>query len=204
MVLKMADFVKSCKSLQTLCNASKTVLKWFVTACATVCVNFVWIRKGEKLADFEQRAWAIAHGFEHGRFWQVLETPTNSRKRLQTVLKWFVTACATLCVNLGWIRKCRKLADFEQRAWAMAHGFEHGRFWQFLETPTNSRKRLQNRAKMICDYLRDSLCQFRVNSQVLKIARFLTKGYNPWFWTWTISWKPGNPSKHSETPLKPF
>ena len=69
MVLNMADFGKSWKSLQTLWNASKTVLKWFVTARATVCVDLGWIRKGRKLADFEQKAWAIAHGFEHGRFW---------------------------------------------------------------------------------------------------------------------------------------
>ena len=186
--LNMADFRKSLKSLQTLWNACKTVPKWFVTACATVCVDLGWIRKGRKLADFEQKAWAIAHGFEHGRFWQVPEIPPNSLERLQnrskmiceclrggfvdlgwirkcrkladfeqkawaiahglnmadfgkswkslqtlwnackTVLKWFVTACATVFVDLGWIRKGRKLADFEQKAWAIAHGFEHGRF----------------------------------------------------------------------------
>ena len=39
-----------------------------MTACATVCVDLVWIRKGRKLADFEQKAWAIAHGFEDGGF----------------------------------------------------------------------------------------------------------------------------------------
>ena len=83
MVLNMADFGKSLKSLQTLWNASNTVLKWFVTACATVCVDLGLIRKGRKLADFEQKAWAIAHGFENGRFWQVLEITLNSLKRLQ-------------------------------------------------------------------------------------------------------------------------
>ena len=69
MVLNMADFVNSCKSLQTLWNACKTVLKWFVTACATVCVDLGLIRSGRKLADYEQKAWAIANGFEHGGFW---------------------------------------------------------------------------------------------------------------------------------------
>ena len=68
MVLNMVDFGKSWKLLQTLCNASKTDLKWFVTACAKFCVDLGWIRKGRKLADFDQKAWAIAHGFEHGRF----------------------------------------------------------------------------------------------------------------------------------------
>ena len=152
------------KSLQTVWNASKTVLKWFLTACATVCVALGWIRKGRKSAAFEKKPWAIAHGFEHGRFWQVLEIAPNSLKRLKTVLKWFVTACATLCVDLGWIRKGRKSADFEQKPWAIAHGFEHGRIWQVLEIAPNSLKRLQNRSKMICDCLRDCLCRFRVNS----------------------------------------
>ena len=116
MIVNMADFVNSSKSLQTLCNASKIVQKWFVTACATVCVDLVWIRKGLKLANFQQKAWAIAHGFEHGRFWQVLEIVPNSLQRLQ------------------------------------------------------------NRSKMMCEYLRDFLCRVNVNSQVLKIGRFLTKG----------------------------
>ena len=26
------------------------------------------------------------------------------------------------------IRKCPKSTDFEQKAWAVAHGFDHGRF----------------------------------------------------------------------------
>ena len=51
-----------------------------------------------------------------------------------------------------------------KKAWAIAHGFEHGRFWQVLEFAPNYLKRLQNRSKMICDCLRDSLCRFRVNS----------------------------------------
>ena len=53
----------------------------------------------------------------------------------------------TVFVDLGWIRKRRKLADFEQKARALAHGFEHGRFWQVLEIARNSLKRLQNRSK---------------------------------------------------------
>ena len=72
MVLNMADFSKLWKSLQTLWKASKTILKLFLAASATVCVDFGWIRQGRKLADFQQKAWAIAHGFEHGRFVQVL------------------------------------------------------------------------------------------------------------------------------------
>ena len=135
--------------------------------------------------------------------WKSFETLWKTSK---TVLKWFANASATVCVDLGWIRKCRKLADFEQKAWAIAHGFEHGLFFELLEIAPNSLKRLQNRSKMIFDSFRDILCRFRVNSPVSKIGRFSAKGlgYSPWFWTWPIFWTPGNRSKLSETPSKPF
>ena len=68
MVLNMADFGKSWKSLQTLWNASKTVLNVTCDCLRDCCVDLGWIRKVRKVADFEQKAWAIAHGFEHGRF----------------------------------------------------------------------------------------------------------------------------------------
>ena len=108
--------------------------------------------------------------------WKSFETLWNASK---TVLKWFANASATVCVDLGWFRKNRKLADFEQRAWAIAHGFEHGRFWQVLEIVPNSLKRLYNRSKMICECLRDFLFRVNVNSQVSKIGQFLTKGIYP-------------------------
>ena len=174
MVLNMADFMKSWKSLQTLWKASKTVLKLFVSSCATFCVDLRCICKDRNLADFEQKAWAIAHGFAHGRFFQLLEIDRNSLKRLQNRSK--MTASATVCVYFRWIRKFRKLADFEQRAWAIAHGFEHGRFFELLEIVRNSLKRLQNHSKMIGECLRDCLCRSNVNSQVSKICRFWTKG----------------------------
>ena len=131
------------------------------------------------------------------------ETPWNASK---TVLKWFANASATICVDLGWISKGRKLADFEQKAWAIAHGFEHGRLFELLEIAPNSLKRLPNRSKMICKCFRDCLSRFRVNSQGSKIGRFWAKGlgYSPWFWTWPIFWTPGNRSKLSETSSKSF
>ena len=262
MVLNMADFFNSWKSFETLWNASKTVLKLFVIASAPVCFDLGWIPKGRKLADFEKKAWAIAHGFKHGRFLELREIVRNSLKRLQnrsktfcdcsrdclcrfrvnsqkskigdfeqrawalnmadfgkswksfqtlwnaskTVLKLFVIASATVCVDLGWIPKGRKLADFEKKASAIAHGFEHGRFFELLESVQNSLKRLQNRSKLICDCFRDCLCRFRVNSQKSKIGRFWAKGlgYSPWLWTWPILASPGNRSKLFETPPKPF
>ena len=140
---------------------------------------------------------------DFGKSWKSLHTLWNASK---TVLKLFVTACATVCVDLEWIRKDRKLADFEQKAWAIAHGFEHGRFWQVLEIASHSLKRLQTRSKMICDWWRDCLCRFRLNWQGSKIGRFWPKflGYSPWFWAWPILASPGNRSKLSEMTPKPF
>ena len=138
-----------------------------------------------------------------GKSWKSLQTLCNASK---TVLKWFVTAFVTVCVDLGWIGKGRKLADFEQKALAIAHGFEHGRFWQVLEIARNSLKRLQNRSKMICDCFRDFLCRFRVNWQGSKIGRFWAKGlcYSPWFWTWPILASPGSRSTVPKMSPKPF
>ena len=174
--------------------------------CGTCYVDLGWIRKGRKLADFEQKAWAIAHAFEHGGFWQVLEIAPNSLKRLQIPSKIISDSCGTCYVDLGWIRKGRKSADFEQKAWAIAHAFEHGGFWQVLEIAPNSLKRLQIPSKIISDSLRDLLCRFGVNSQRSKIGRFWAKslGYSPCFWTWRILASPGNRSKLSETPPNPF
>ena len=177
-----------------------------MTASATVCVDLGGILTGRKLADFEQKPWAIAHGFEHARFFALMEIVRNSHKRLQNRSKMICESSATICVDLGWISKGRKLADFEQKAWAIAHGFEHSRFRELLEIAPNSLKRLQNHSKMICECFRDCLCRFRVNSQVSKIGQFWAKGlgYSPWFWRWPTFWTPGNRSKLSETPPKPF
>ena len=141
MVLNMADFDQFCKSLQTLWNPSETLLNWFLTTFTTVSVDF------------------------------------------------------------GWIRQARKLADFEQKAWAIAHDFEHGRFWQVLQIAPNTLKRFQNPPKLIFNYLHDCLRRFRVYSQGSKIGRFWAKslGYSPWFWTWPIFTSSAHRSKHSET-----
>ena len=145
MVLNMADFDKSWKSLQTHWNGSKTLLNWFLTTCTTVSVDFEWIRKTRKLADFEQKAWAIAHGFEHGRFWQVLQIAPNSLKTFR------------------------------------------------------------NPPKLIFNCFHDCFRWFRVNSPGSKIVRFWAKslGYSPRFWTWPILTSPGKRSKLTETVPKP-
>ena len=206
MVFNMADFSKFLKSLEPLCNASESLVKGFLTPCATFWVDFGWIHKCRKLAVLEQKAWAIAHGFEQCGFWQVLENAPNPLKRLLNHCKRISNSCATFLVDFGWIRKCRKLAVFEQKAWAIAHGFEHGGFWQVLEISRNCMKRLLYPCKWISNSLRDFLGRFWVNSQVSKIGRFWAKslGYSPWFWTWRILASSGNRSKLSETPPKPL
>ena len=135
--------------------------------------------------------------------WKSLQTLSNASK---TVLKWFVTAWATLCVDLGWIRKGRILADFEEKAWAIAQGFEHGQFFELQEIAPNSLQRLHSRSKMICDCVLDCLCQYWGKSYASKIGRFWAKGlgYSPWFWTWPILASPGNRSTFCETPPKSF
>ena len=64
------------------------------------------------------------------------------------------------------------MAVFEEKAWAIAHGFEHGGFLQVLEIGPNSLKRLLNLSKIICKPLRDFLRRFKVNSHGSKIGRF--------------------------------
>ena len=146
MVLSMADFGKSWQSLQTLWNASRTVLKLFVTACVTVCVDLEWIRKGRKLADFEQKASTIAHRFWT---WPILASRGNA---------------------------------------------------------ANSLKRLQNRSKIICDCSSRLFVRFKVNSQGSKFGRLGAKGlgYNPQVLNMADFASPVNRSTLSETPPNPF
>ena len=40
----------------------------FLTVLGLVCKDFVGIPKGLKSTDFDQKAWAITHGFEEGGF----------------------------------------------------------------------------------------------------------------------------------------
>ena len=113
MLLNMADFGKCWKSLQTFSKDSYVLENWFLSACGTIWMYFEWIRWGPNLADFQQKAWAIAHAFEHGGFWQVLEIAPNLLKRL---------LCACKCNS-----KC--LRDYLNGLRAHSLGSEIGRFW---------------------------------------------------------------------------
>ena len=114
----------------------------------------------------------------------------------------FLTACGIVGVDFGCIRKGPRLADFEQKAWAIVHGSEHGIIWQELEIAPNSLKRLLYACNWISNYLWDCSCGFRVHWQGSEIGRFLAKtlGYSPWIQTWRILVNAGNRSKLSETP----
>ena len=68
MVLNMPHLGKHRKSLQTLWKDSRIPAIRLLSASEVVCVDFAWIRNVPKLADFEEKAWAIARGFEDGAF----------------------------------------------------------------------------------------------------------------------------------------
>ena len=53
----------------------------FPTTLGNFGEDLLWFPNGPKSTDFEQKAWAIAHGFEDGAFGQVLEIVPNSLKR---------------------------------------------------------------------------------------------------------------------------
>ena len=68
MVLNMADLGKFRESIENPWKASDVLANAFLTTFENVCEDFGGIPKGPNLADFYQKAWAIAHGFEHGGF----------------------------------------------------------------------------------------------------------------------------------------
>ena len=68
MVLKRADFGKFKKSSQTSWNVSGVLANGFLTVVELIRKDFERSPKGLKSTDFDQKAWAIAHGFEEGGF----------------------------------------------------------------------------------------------------------------------------------------
>ena len=64
----MADLGKCRESFQTPWNASYVFTNGFTTTFGIVGEDLRWIPKGPKSNELEQKAWAIAHGFEDGGF----------------------------------------------------------------------------------------------------------------------------------------
>ena len=68
MVLNMADLGKFRVSIQNPLQASNVLANGFPTTFENVGEDFGWIPKRPKSAHFDQKSWAIAHGFENGGF----------------------------------------------------------------------------------------------------------------------------------------
>ena len=68
MVLKRVDFGKCEKSFETSWNVCYVLENGFVTVLELIRNDFERIPKGLKSTDFDQKAWAIANGFEEGGF----------------------------------------------------------------------------------------------------------------------------------------
>ena len=116
----------------------------------------------------------------------------------------FPTTFGLVHQELGWIPTCPKSADFIQKAWATAHGFEDGGYGYVPGIVPNSLKRLVDACKWISNYFRTWWLRFGVNSEGPEIGLFWAKslGYSPWFWRWRIWVCARNRSKLSETPCR--
>ena len=134
-----------------------------------------------------------------GQGWKSLQSLWKAFYMLENA---FLVALGPACVDFGWILKGPKLAVFEQKPWAIAHGFENGGFGSELEIAPNSLKRFLYARKCVSSCFRDCLCRVWVNSQGSQIGRFWAKtlGCSPWFWKWRIWVRAGNRSKLPETP----
>ena len=64
----MADLGKYRESFQTPWNDFLVLANGFLTTFWTVGEDLGWISKGRNPADFEQKTWAIAHGFKNVGF----------------------------------------------------------------------------------------------------------------------------------------
>ena len=144
MLLNMADFGKCWKSLQTSGKDSYVLAYGFLSACGTICIDVRRIRWGPKLADFEQKAWAIAHAFEHGGFWQVLEIAPNFLKGLLCACKW-ISKCSRDYLN-GF--RANSLGSETGRFWAKSLGYSQC-FWTWLILASvGNRSKLSERTPM--------------------------------------------------------
>ena len=113
MVLNRADLVWFLESFQTFWNVSYVRANGFPTTFGIVPEDLCWIPKGAKSTDFHQKPWATAHGFEQGRFRQVLGIVPNSLKCPQL-------ACKCIC-------KCFR--DCSSRFGVNSEVSEIHRFW---------------------------------------------------------------------------
>ena len=80
----MADFGKFRNSFQTPWNAPYMLAKGFLACRGIFRVEFWWILRGPKFADFEQKALAMAHVDWK---WRILASLANRSKLPETPRK---------------------------------------------------------------------------------------------------------------------
>ena len=141
----------------------------------------------------------VLNRVDFGRCWESFQTPWNA---LYVLANGFLTTFGIVPEDLGWIPKGPKSTDFDQKPWAIAHGFKQGRFRQVLRIVPNSLKCPLLACKCICKCFRDCSWRIGVNSEGCEIHLFWAKslGYSPWFWTGSILVGAGNRSKLPEMP----
>ena len=141
----------------------------------------------------------VLNRVDFGRCWESFQTPWNA---CYVFPNEFPNTCEIVPEDLESIPRVPKSTDFDQKPWAIAHGFEHGRFGLVLGIVPNSLKCPLCACKWISNYFRDCSWRFGVNSEGSEIHRFWPKtlGYSPWFWTWPIWVGAGNLSKLPEMP----
>ena len=149
MLLNMADFGKCWKSLQTFLKGLLYGCKWISNCLRDYLNGFRVNSLGSELGGFWAKSlgyspwfWAKSLGYSPWFWtWRILASVGNrskpSWKDSYMVANGFLIACGTIWMDFGWIRWGPNLADFEQKAWAIAHAFEHGGFWQVLEIAPN-------------------------------------------------------------------
>ena len=180
MVLNMADFGKSWKSLQTLWNASKTVLKWFVTACATVCVEFGVISRTCQNRPCS-KPWAIARAVcsKSANFRPLRIYPKSTQTVAQAVTNHFRTVLEAFQRVWSDFQDLPKSAMFKTMAIARAVWSKSANFRPLRIYP----KSTQTVAQAVINHFRTVLEAFqRVWSDfqdLPKSAMFKTMGYSP-------------------------
>ena len=73
----------------------------FSTTFRIVGQSLGLMTKDSKSPDFEQKAWAIAHGFEHGGFGKCRESFQTPRNAGYVLENGFSTTFGILAENLG-------------------------------------------------------------------------------------------------------
>ena len=134
----------------------------FLIPCGTIGVDLGWIAEGRKLTEFEQKPWAIAHGFEQGgKSWKSLQTTWN----------------AAWAIAHGWIGEGRKLnrADFG-KSWEIAPNFLKRRLsaWKWISNTFRDYRLWKNGFPMV---LNRDLQVLQIAPNFLKRSQVLENGF---------------------------